>query len=151
MNPCSHWHEYDKPSGRLYQYCSIVKKETFCCGDIKRCDFKKEWKVKNVKTITLAEWLKEGEKRFGKKVLDWKFVCPICNTVQSGQDLIDAGIKREDIDGVLGFSCIGRFTKDKGCDWTLGGLLTIHTCEVLLENGHKRPMFEWADSGSVPG
>jgi hypothetical protein len=116
-----------------------------------------------MKTMTQAEFLAEGTARFGAKVGNWKFVCPMCGTVQSVQQLHDAvvasGGTKEDVHGYIGFSCIGRFTGqgdagiaaknrgrpwDKGCNWTLGGLLRCHALEVVLENGHQRPTFELA-------
>lgn len=93
-------------------------------------------------TISHLDWLEKGKRLFGDDVLQWRFVCPKCKTIQTAKDLLDAGVKKEDVDGFLGFSCIGRFTKDKGCNWTLGGLFTIHTLEVQFEDS-KRPIFEF--------
>ena len=90
------------------------------------------------------DWIEDGKKRFGEDMLQWKFKCPKCKTTQTPQDLIDAGVKREDVDKYIGFSCIGRFTESKGCDWSLGGLFRIHTLEVDID-GHNRPVFEFAD------
>lgn len=112
-----------------------------------------------MKTMTRDEFLEEAKRRFGPKARYWKFVCPACGTVQSIQQLLDAGVTKEKIDGVIGFSCIGRFTGqgdagiaaknrgekwDKGCNWTLGGLLRIHQLEVLIE-GTARPTFQLAE------
>ena len=80
--------------------------------------------------ITKEAWLSEGEKLFGSDVTKWKFICPICKTSQSTEDLINVGVEKKDIDGLIGFSCIGRFTHEKGCDWTLGGLFQCHTLEI---------------------
>ncbi|KFH24300.1 hypothetical protein IB61_11625 [Brucella abortus LMN2] len=53
----------------------------------------------------------------------------------------------------LGFSCVGRFTgapsprstpDGKPCDWTLGGLLSLHKLEIVDENGELHPRFEIA-------
>lgn len=112
--------------------------------------------------MTQSEFLEEATRRFGPNARDWKFVCPACGTVQSVQQLADAvvacGGTKDDVHGYIGFSCIGRFTKqgdagiraknrgkpwDKGCNWTLGGLLHIHELEVEIE-GRKRPTFELA-------
>jgi len=93
--------------------------------------------------IKQKEWEKEGERRFGKKRRNWRFVCPNCNLIQSGQDFLDEGFKAEDVIDVIGFSCIGRWVKRKGCDWSLGGLLKIHDLEIELEDGNKRPIFEF--------
>lgn len=83
------------------------------------------------------------------------FRCPMCKTMQSGADLIRAGAGAtfEEVEGYLGFSCIGRFTgapsprkepDGKPCDWTLGGLFSAHTFEVVTEDGKHHPTFELA-------
>ena len=79
-------------------------------------------------------------------------VCPQCQTVQNARDLIEAGAGKtfEDIEGFLGFSCVGRWTgagspkkdqKGGGCNWTLGGLFSCHTLEVITPDGEKNPRF----------
>ena len=98
-----------------------------------------------MKQITLKEWIEKGEILFGKDRTKWKFVCPKCKTVQTLQDIIDTGVSIEDAQGYFAYSCIGRFTKEKGCNWTLGGLLQIHTTEVIMPDGKKRPVFEFAE------
>ncbi|MDE2101110.1 MAG: hypothetical protein KGL39_27935 [Patescibacteria group bacterium] len=113
-----------------------------------------------MKTMTQAEWLAEGEKRFGKRARDWRFVCPACGTVQSVQQYLDAGLSKERVHAVMAYSCVGRYTGQgdqgiaakargetwtQGCNWTLGGLFQIHTMEVLFENGKRRPVFEFAE------
>lgn len=84
----------------------------------------------------------------GVPQLDFAFKCPICATVQSARDLINAGAGKtfDDVQKYLGFSCVGRFTNagpfdrkgknnlpGNGCDWTLGGLLRFHKMEVYDE------------------
>lgn len=117
-----------------------------------------------MKRITQAEFLADAERRFGPKARNWKFVCPACGTVQSVEQLrtaiMAAGGGPDDWQRYVGFSCIGRFTGagdsgisahrrgkpwGKGCNWTLGGLLHIHTLEVIMEDGHNRPTFDFAD------
>jgi predicted RNA-binding Zn-ribbon protein involved in translation (DUF1610 family) len=83
------------------------------------------------------------------------FKCPMCGTLQSARDLISAGAGA-DFDGVekyLGFSCIGRFTgaatprkepDGNPCDWTLGGLFSLHKMEVVTPDGKHHPHFELA-------
>jgi hypothetical protein len=99
-----------------------------------------------MKTLTHQEWLDEALNLFGKdsRGKDWVFECVRCKTKQTGQDFLDLGYDQDKIERVLGFSCIGRFTDKKGCDWTLGGLIPIHQVEVVMPNGHKRPIFEFA-------
>ena len=75
-------------------------------------------------------------------------------TVQSGQDLIDAGAGEdfEEVQKYLAFSCVGRWTgagsalrketeEGKGCDWTLGGLFQLHDFVVIDEDGKEHPHF----------
>jgi hypothetical protein len=103
------------------------------------------------KTITLAEF-QEACKGQGVPREHIATKCPVCETVQSMADLVAAGV--EEPDRTFGFSCIGRFTgagakkrgeaPGRGCDWTLGGLLTIHTLEVETPDGKKHPYFELA-------
>ena len=118
-----------------------------------------------MKTLTQQEFFTEAESRFGADVRNWKFVCPMCGTVQSVQQLHDAvvasGETEDRVDGYIGFSCIGRFTGqrnegitaknrgekwDKGCNWTLGGLFKFHTLEIVTPDGALRPIFELAAS-----
>ena len=77
--------------------------------------------------------------------------CPICGTLQSANDLIEAGAGKDydEVRGILGFSCIGRFDKTKGCDWTLGGLLHLHNLEVLTPDGKKHPVFRPAPRAAM--
>lgn len=88
------------------------------------------------------------------KQIHLAFRCVICGTIQSAADLIRAGAGRtfDDVEKYLGFSCIGRWTKagphhpteppGRGCDWTLGGLLHLHTLEVQTEDGKTHMRFE---------
>lgn len=89
------------------------------------------------------------------------FVCPMCGTVQNGADLIAAGAgsKMDDVENHLEFSCLGRFshrlppykTKGKaiGCNWTLGGLFSLHTLEVIDDSGNRHPHFAVATQGQA--
>lgn len=82
------------------------------------------------------------------------FRCPLCGTIQSAQDLIDAGAGKnlDEVEKYLAFSCVGRLTHGKpppkekgtqeGCDWTLGGLFTFHKLTVVTPDGEKHPRFE---------
>jgi hypothetical protein len=126
----------------FFGHCSFCgRRRRRCC---RRC---------GMKVIKHDEWLAEAERRFGDPP-NWKFVCPVCKTEQTPQDLIDAGVKKDQINQYIGFSCIGRFTgagehkrgaePGKGCNWTLGGLLHIHTLEVEMDDGARRPVFEFA-------
>ncbi len=106
-----------------------------------------------MKTMSLEEF-RETLKAQGVPREHYAFRCPICSTIQSGEDLIAAGAGAdfEAVQSYLGFSCIGRFTKvgghvkgtppGKGCNWTLGGLFRMHELEVITEDGKHHPHFE---------
>ena len=96
-----------------------------------------------MKTYTLEEWRSKAIEIFEiDNFTRWKFVCPNCGHIQCAQDFIDAEI--DQWRDVFFFSCIGRWKKGVGCDWTLGGLLQIHQTEVISESGEKVPVFEFA-------
>lgn len=111
----------------------------------------------NLKTITHEE-LKAAVLAQGVPYDHFAFICPMCGTVQSADDLIkaSAGKDFDDVEKYLGFSCIGRFTgmgppskarataPGKGCNWTLGGLFRMHKLEVITEDGKRHPHFEVA-------
>lgn len=106
---------------------------------------------KERRTITREAWLAEAKARFPDKTSkDWRFVCPVCGESQSMQEFVDAGMTREEAQSRGFFSCIGRWVKGRGCDWTLGGLLTIHSTEVLDDEGHAHPVFEFAEAVPTP-
>lgn len=96
-----------------------------------------------MRTTTHEDWIKEGEVLFGKDFKEWLWVCPQCKTKQGIHDFREAGVSDETIEGAIAFSCIGRFTNDKGCDWTLSGLLHIHQLEVVMPSGKNRMTFEF--------
>lgn len=86
----------------------------------------------------------------------YAFRCVVCGTIQSGASLIRAGVGKnfDEVEKCLGFSCVGRFTNagphkksaapGRGCDWTLGGLFTIHKLEILTPDGKAHALFELA-------
>lgn len=69
------------------------------------------------------------------------FKCPNCGNTQTARDFIDNDI--EEPNNKVYFSCIGRYVKGKGCDWTLGGLFQIHKVSVL-KDAQVFPVFEIA-------
>lgn len=72
----------------------------------------------------------------------YAFKCVRCGNVQSFASLV-RHISGEQAMKTSYFSCEGRFcAKEHGCDWTLGGLLSIHTLEVIAEDGTRVPVFE---------
>lgn len=103
--------------------------------------------------ITVAELHARLQAQGVKRREDFALVCPMCRTVQTGQDLIDAGAGAtfDEVEKYLGFSCIGRFTgaptpriepDGKPCNWTLGGLFQTHELEILADDGTTSPIFE---------
>lgn len=101
--------------------------------------------------ITVAELYDRFHAQGVNDRLDIAFKCPRCHTVQSMRMLIDVGCAPEDAENKIGYSCVGRLTgrgghtknsePGKGCDWTLGGLLRLHTLEVILNDGKVQPSF----------
>lgn len=87
------------------------------------------------KDYTAEQWLAEGKHRFGEDFEDWKFVCPKCGNVASGMEFKALGA---DIN-VIYTECIGRYDKNKGCDWAAYGLFDI--CTVHVDG---QPVFDFA-------
>jgi hypothetical protein len=96
--------------------------------------------------LTIAEWREIAKPKFGEDIKNWKFKCCGCGQSQSLQDFIEAKIEKAE--EKFFFSCIGRWVKDRGCDWTLGGLFTIHKTEVINEDGKPIPVFEFEETES---
>lgn len=108
--------------------------------------------------MTIAEFHAALKAQGVKRHEDFAFRCPVCGTVQSAADLIEAGAGKtfDDVEQYVAFSCVGRWTgagpfkkngpRKFGCDWTLGGLFRIHALEVIDDNGEARPRFELASS-----
>lgn len=106
----------------------------------------------DMKTMTLAEF-HASMKSQGVPIGSVTFRCPMCGTLQSANALIAAGAGEtlKDVEGYLGFSCVGRWTGQgahldsnppgHGCDWTLGGLMKIHELEVIDDDGNRQPRF----------
>jgi hypothetical protein len=88
------------------------------------------------------EWLEELKNRFGNDAKNWAFKCPSCGNVQTINDFIKNNI--EDPNSKVYYSCIGRYVKGIGCDWTLGGLFKINKVSVL-QGAQVFPVFEMAD------
>jgi len=95
-------------------------------------------------TMTLDEYQDAILQQRQGRIEDVTFQCPRCETLQSAQDLIDAGAGKslDEVEGFLAFSCVGRWDKSRGCDWTLGGLFQIHRLEVVTPDGRHHPRFE---------
>lgn len=108
--------------------------------------------------ITHQQWMEEAKQRYGDRARDWRFVCPVCKTIQSGRDFLNY-CDSEQASTVLGFSCIGRFMPNpsaafgdhKGtdaCDYTTGGLLNVSPVRVTMrdeEASIEISVFDFAD------
>lgn len=94
-------------------------------------------------TMTLEQFHSAIRKQGRTRIEDATFRCPRCKTLQSAQDLIDAGAGESmgDVEKYLAFSCVGRFSNEIGCNWTLGGLFQIHELEVVTPDGERHPRF----------
>lgn len=109
----------------------------------------------DLRRLTLAEF-HDAIRAQGVPRVNVAAKCPMCGTVQSMADLIAAGAgsTEDEVEKYMGFSCVGRFTNagphrrgmppGRGCDWTLGGLFTIHKLEVVTPDDERHPRFELA-------
>lgn len=113
-------------------------------------------------TMTLEEFRAAIAAQGAETKADVKFICPMCETHQSGNDLIavGAGASFEEVENYIGFSCVGRFTGAEAprkepdgepCNWTLGGLFRLHKLEVVMPDGERHPHFEVAGMATGEG
>lgn len=84
------------------------------------------------KILTREAWLAEAESLYGKHPKHWQFKCPACGHVQSIESVIehDKTMKPGRVSEWIYYNCEGRHNPRYGCDWTLGGIFTIHRLEV---------------------
>lgn len=112
--------------------------------------------IKPIEVVPVAEFV-ERMKAQGVPVENVAFICPMCQTIQTGLDLIEAGAGKDmdEVDRYLGFVCVGRFLgagetraepDGSPCNWTLGGLLRVHKIEIKYPDDiHKqRAIFDLA-------
>lgn len=109
-----------------------------------------------MRTITVDQFQSELKAQGVRSHEHFAFCCPMCRTVQSARDLINAGAGKtfDDVQKYIAFSCVGRWTNagphkkgnapGRGCDWTLGGLFQIQDLTVTTADGEKHPRFELA-------
>ena len=101
---------------------------------------------------TLEQWRKEGKKKFGEDISNWKFVCPACKKISSVGDFEKLGAEVDDAYQ----NCIGRFNgKGKppsgdnpdGCDWASYGLLGTCGKGRLIKHSNDRvtAVFDFAE------
>lgn len=105
---------------------------------------KRTMKIGNAITITFddagmhnrvfestEDWRAEGERRFGKNLMKWKFRCPMCGHVAAVQEFDDLGVK--DPFNSAYQECLGRYMgkgspkegEHSGCNWTANGFRGI--------------------------
>lgn len=106
--------------------------------------------------LSLSEYIMACANQGVKRPEDVAVVCPSCGTVQSSRDFIVAGVAKDpvEVEMYVGTACIGRFNgasrtpegrvPGKGCGWTVGGMLKIHTLEVQTPDGNVYPRFALA-------
>ena len=91
--------------------------------------------MNNNRKITEEAYKLEAVNKFGPDIKNWRFVCPVCGHIASGQDYLDAGAPA----GAIAFSCVGRWTGGKGtlfdsskqpCNYSGGGLFTLNPVEI---------------------
>lgn len=103
---------------------------------------------------SLNEWTEEGKKRFGEDFTKWKFKCPACGHVASGQDFKDLKAVPNDMYQI----CIGRIngkgtdgmkSKDEGygCNWAAYGLFgNLGKGRIVITpEGKEIEIFDFAD------
>lgn len=102
---------------------------------------------------SLKEWTEEGKKRFGDNYAEWKFLCPACGHVASGQDFKEVAAKPND----MYQGCIGRHNgkgknpdkddNENGCNWAAFGLFgTMGKGRIIIaEDGAEVEVFDFAE------
>ena len=105
-----------------------------------------------MRTMSYADWMKEGIRRFGPDQMGWRFVCPSCGHIASLQDWKDAGASSRQ----AAFSCVGRYLNDPvvskntfkntggPCDYAGGGLIGLNPVEIVMEGERNTRVFEFA-------
>lgn len=103
----------------------------------------KNW-PKEFREFTPDQWLKEGERRFGKDVEKWRVKCSMCGTITELSEYKDAGAESPD----CAFKeCIGRYVTGKGCNWCTYGLFGLPSDDryvIRFPDGHKDEIFPFA-------
>lgn len=99
------------------------------------------------------EWKAEGERRFGKNIMDWQYKCPMCGHVVTVKEFAELGIK--DAGNIAYQECIGRYTgkgspqkgDSTGCNWTANGLFGIPHGGVYIFTGEDKGahVFDFAE------
>ena len=82
---------------------------------------------------TIEEWKAEGNAMYGADPKKWKFKCPSCGHIQTGEDF-------EKIEKVESWQkvykeCIGRYVEGEVCNWAAYGLFrTLGKGRIVGDN-----------------
>jgi hypothetical protein len=106
------------------------------------------------KKLSYEEWENTGTQLYGSDKKEWKFKCPSCGFVQTFNDFLKFTTK-EEAQGMIGFSCIGRVMEEKGeflgkkkkgspCNYAGGGLFRINPV-IIVSEGKEQGYFDFAD------
>jgi hypothetical protein len=96
-------------------------------------------------SYTHAEWLAEGERRFGPDFMNWRFVCPVCGNVATIIDFKPFADKGATPSSATS-ECIGRYTagreaisgqnsKTRPCDYAGYGLFRLSPIRIIEADG----------------
>ncbi len=90
---------------------------------------------------SVEEWMAEGERLFGKDMLRWKFVCPMCGHIQTPEDFRQYKDKGSDPNSATS-ECIGRYTGagdsingSQPCNYAGYGLFRLSPVRVTSPEG----------------
>jgi hypothetical protein len=93
--------------------------------------------------ISEEDWIKKGIELFGEDREKWRFHCPSCHNELS---IEEARTKFASLEG-CGWhpvsECIGRYTRDAGCDWCAYGLFS-GPLFVKRDDETVTPVFDFA-------
>jgi len=96
---------------------------------------------------SLADWKKEGERRFGKDESEWAFVCPACGNIAKVKDFERFKSKGASPDSAAE-TCIGRWTGGRNgpykCDWAAFGL--FRGPWIVKIDNKEIPVFDFAET-----
>jgi hypothetical protein len=67
----------------------------------------------NLYACTQADFAAEAIRRFGEKIRDWAFQCPVCGDVASAKEFPPKTRQ------VIGLECIGRYVGGRGCEYAV--------------------------------
>lgn len=103
-----------------------------------------------MRQLSAEDWLAEGVVKFGSQREKWRFQCPVCQGIQSGEDFIlYRGMGAQTSTSYQ--QCIGRFNGHKDDESLPGCLFSVSTqpenapVEIEYGPGHTMRVMEFAD------